>query len=106
MTRITHRGALHIAWTFPAVDALFVNTLREHLAAGQESGIFDLQSWDCRDGRACAVLNPLAPLEDIVAVIWGNGHNPMAVRWWKNPTATAGSIASPNHNTRTVPAAF
>jgi hypothetical protein len=84
MSRITLRGALHITWTFPAVDTPLVNTLREHLAGAQQSGIFKLQSWDWRDGRASAVLTPLAPLEDIVAVIWGSGHHPITLRWWNS----------------------
>ena len=72
------RNALRVTWNFPAADAASARTLHRNLFAGHER-LFELRSWDFRDGQAWAILKPKAPLEDIVAMIWGLGHQPAAL---------------------------
>lgn len=80
MARVANCSALQVAWTFPPADTVSVGALKARLAAGQESRLFDLESWNCRAGKARAVLTLAAPLEDIVAVIWGANDQPVALR--------------------------
>ena len=76
-------SAVHVVWTVPLGDSISISNLYRCLVGGQESKLFDIQSWDCRDGQVNAVLEPQAPLEDIVAVLWGTGREPAGL-WLEN----------------------
>jgi len=82
-----NRSALDIVWTFPSSDALCVKALRDRLTDGHESRLFNLVSWDFENGRARAVLTPEAPLEEILELIWGPGHRPIAITVVPRPKA-------------------
>ena len=74
--KLGNEGALHVVWTFPFADSVSVSTLHSRLVAGQESWLFDIRLWDCRDGQVSAILVPEAPFEAVVAHIWSTGHKP------------------------------
>jgi hypothetical protein len=80
MGRTTEFSSLHVAWKLPLSDGISVNTLQERMAAGQGSGLFELKSWDCREGKVSAVLTPAGPIDEIVAIIWGTHNQPVALR--------------------------
>jgi len=81
----TTGNALHVAWTLPATAEKAVKSLQRRLSAGQESKLFELQWWECREGRACAVLTLCAPLEEVVEVLWGDGQQPVALSFVDEP---------------------
>jgi hypothetical protein len=72
-----NRCALRVAWTFPPADVESANTVHARLTAGQKQRLFDLRSWEVHDGKACALLAPRSPLEEIVALIWDTAHQPV-----------------------------
>ena len=76
---LMNRSALHIVWVFPAQDATSVRALRDRLASGHESWLFELQEWGFQNGKASATLAPEAPLEDILELIWSDNHRPAAI---------------------------
>ena len=80
MGRTTECSSLHVAWKLPLSDGISVNTLQKRMAAGQVSGLFQMQSWECRDGKLSAVLTPVGPIDEIVAVIWGTHDQPVALK--------------------------
>ena len=89
VTKIGSEGALHVVWTFPYADSVSVSSLHSRLVAGQESRLFDIRLWDCRDGQVSAILVPEAPFEDIVAHIWSTGHKPSGL-WVEEKSESAG----------------
>jgi hypothetical protein len=72
-------GALHVAWKVASADAGSARVLRDRLHAGHRERLFDLRSLDFGDGKVSAVLVPVAPLEDIAAVIWSAGLEPVCL---------------------------
>ena len=83
-----------MVWTFPYADSVSVSTLHSRLVAGQESRLFDIRLWDCRDGQVSAILVPEAPFEDIVAHIWSTGHKPTTL--WVEEKAKPDASAKGN----------
>ena len=84
--RLAGGGQLHVVWTTPFANSDSAATLHNRLRSGQESQLFELESWECGEGHVRARLTPKAPLEDIVDLIFGAGHQPSSLWWSKNPT--------------------
>jgi len=78
-------SALHVAWKVASADAASARVLRNRLKAGHDERLFFLLSLDFGDGEAVAILLPKAPLEDIVAVIWGAGLQPIGLSLAEKP---------------------
>src|ERR1700733_2869267 len=78
-------SALQVAWSIASADTASARVLRDRLDAGQEARLFNLMSLDFRDGEACAVLVPEAPLEDIAGVIWSTGLHPVGLSLANRP---------------------
>jgi hypothetical protein len=78
-------NALHVAWRVASADAASVRALRDRLKAGHQERLFVLRSLDFGDGEACAVIVPEAPLEDIAAVIWSAGLQPVGLSVAERP---------------------
>src|SRR5580692_6938035 len=94
--KMGNESALHVDWTFPFADSVSVSSLHSRLVAGQESRLFDIRLWDCRDGQVSAILVPEAPFEDIVAHIWSTGHKPTGL--WVEEKGGAGGHGSAESN--------
>jgi|SRR5580692_2270722 hypothetical protein len=99
VTKLPHERALHVEWTFPFADSVSVSTLHSRLIAGQNSRLFDIRLWDCRDGQVSAILALEAPYEEIVAHLSSTGHKPTSL-WLENaseagPGTNTGNIGQP-----------
>jgi hypothetical protein len=79
------QSALHVAWRIASADAASARVLRNCLKAGHDQRLFFLLSLDFGDGEAIAILLPTAPLEEIAAIIWSAGLQPVGLSLVEKP---------------------